>query len=216
MIKQINLITLFLCAGQEGPFYLINPSALLYIYYLLFTIYCIYSQLDGVGLCPLPGVHTLLSEHLAVSVAPQVLQRNPSCHYHHHSLWSSSSSLYYPTYHGAAAVCRCDTQLLEFIAAAQIQSWSGVIIIQHTSSASSWATFASVGKYKRRDAKMIVTSNCRYFHLKLELWSSGEGQARIGKGWPSRWKASKLKPEPRAYTKVGCHPPTTTTHRKSH
>ena len=39
MIKQINLITLFLCAGQEGPFYLINPSALLYIYYLLFTIY---------------------------------------------------------------------------------------------------------------------------------------------------------------------------------
>ena len=43
------------------------------------------------------------------------------------------------------------------------------------------------------------------------LWSSGEGQARIGKGWPLRQKASKLKPEPRAYTKVGCHPPTTTT-----
>ena len=39
------------------------------------------------------------------------------------------------------------------------------------------------------------------------LWSSGKGQARIGKGWLSRWKASKLKPEPRAYTKVGCHPP---------
>ena len=38
MIKQINLITLFLCAGQEGPFYLINPSALLYIYYLLSTV----------------------------------------------------------------------------------------------------------------------------------------------------------------------------------
>ena len=35
------------------------------------------------------------------------------------------------------------------------------------------------------------------------LWSSGEGQARIGKGWPLRGKASKLKPEPRAYIKVG-------------
>ena len=38
-----------------------------------------------------------------------------------------------------------------------------------------------------------------------------EAQARIGKGWPSRRKASKLKPLPRAYIKVGCHPPTTTT-----
>ena len=47
------------------------------------------------------------------------------------------------------------------------------------------------------------------------LWSSGEGQARIGKGWPLRRKASKLKPEPRAYTKVGCHPPPPPT-RKSH
>ena len=87
MIKQINLITLFLCAGQEGPFSLISPFALLYylhIYYLLSTIYCIYSQLDCVGLRPLPGVHTLLPEHLAVSVASQVLQGNPSCHHHHH------------------------------------------------------------------------------------------------------------------------------------
>ena len=33
--------------------------------------------------------------------------------------------------------------------------------------------------------------------------SSGEGQARIGKGWQSRRKASKLKPEPRAYTIFG-------------
>ena len=32
-----------------------------------------------------------------------------------------------------------------------------------------------------------------------------EAQARIGKGWQSRRKASKLKPSPRAYTKVGCH-----------
>ena len=39
---------------------------------------------------------------------------------------------------------------------------------------------------------------------------SCEAQARIGKGWPSRRKASKLKPLPRAYIKVGCHPPTTT------
>ena len=48
------------------------------------------------------------------------------------------------------------------------------------------------------------------------LWSSGEGQARIGKGWPLRRKASKLKPEPRAYIKVGCHhhPPTTTTTKR--
>ena len=42
-----------------------------------------------------------------------------------------------------------------------------------------------------------------------ELWSYCEAQARIGKGWPSRQKASKLKALPRAYIKVGCHPPTT-------
>ena len=36
------------------------------------------------------------------------------------------------------------------------------------------------------------------------MWSSGKGQARIGKGWPSRRKATKLKPLLRAYTKVGC------------
>ena len=41
------------------------------------------------------------------------------------------------------------------------------------------------------------------------MWSSGEGQARIGKGWQSRQKASKLKPEPRAYIKVGIDMPTT-------
>ena len=35
-----------------------------------------------------------------------------------------------------------------------------------------------------------------------------EAQARIGKGWPLRRKASKLKALPRAYIKVGCHPPT--------
>ena len=33
-----------------------------------------------------------------------------------------------------------------------------------------------------------------------------QGRARKGKGWPVRQKASKLKPLPRAYTKVGCHP----------
>ena len=39
---------------------------------------------------------------------------------------------------------------------------------------------------------------------------SCEAQARIGRGWPSRRKGSKLKALPRAYIKVGCHPPTTT------
>ena len=43
--------------------------------------------------------------------------------------------------------------------------------------------------------------------IELILCSSGEGQERIGKGWPLRWKASKLKPKPRAYTKVSCNPP---------
>ena len=48
----------------------------------------------------------------------------------------------------------------------------------------------------------------------LRIWlSSGKGQARIGKGWPSGRKASKLKPLRRAYTKVGCHPPPPTTHK---
>ena len=40
-----------------------------------------------------------------------------------------------------------------------------------------------------------------------------EAQARIGKGWPSRRKALKLKALPRAYTKFGCHPPPATTHQ---
>ena len=121
MIKQINLITLFLCAGQEGPFYLINPSALLYIYYLLFTIYCIYSQLDCVGLCPLPGVHTLLPEHLAVSVAPQVLQGNPSCHYHHHS------------HHHNHHHCHITPPIMELqpFAAATLSSWSSLQLLRY-------------------------------------------------------------------------------------
>ena len=36
-----------------------------------------------------------------------------------------------------------------------------------------------------------------------------EAQAMIGKGWPSRRKAAKPKPLPKAYIKVGCHLPTT-------
>ena len=55
--------------------------------------------------------------------------------------------------------------------------------------------------------------------LSIFLWSSGKGQARIGKGWQSRRKASKLEPLPRAYTKFGCPTflptTTTTTTRKS-
>ena len=39
----------------------------------------------------------------------------------------------------------------------------------------------------------------------------GHLRVTIGKEWQSRRKASKLKPLPRAYTKVGCHPPTPTT-----
>ena len=42
------------------------------------------------------------------------------------------------------------------------------------------------------------------------LWSSGEGQARVGKEWQSRQKASKLKAEPRAYIKIGLPPSTRT------
>ena len=46
-----------------------------------------------------------------------------------------------------------------------------------------------------------------------------EAQARVRQGsardGPIRRKALKLKPEPRAYIKVGCHHPPTTT-RKSH
>ena len=73
----------------------------------------------------------------------------------------------------------------------------------------------------------INSSNCSskyccgvnwHVHTMYILWSSGKGQARIGKGWPLRWKASKLKPLPRAYTKVGCHhpPPPPPPTRKSH
>ena len=184
MIKQINLITLFLCAGQKGPFSLINPSAPLYylhIYYLhiyyLLCIYCIYSQLDCVGLRPLPGVHTLLPEHLAVSVASQVLQGNPSCHHHHHHC-DHHHPILSPTYHGAAAVCRCDTQLLEFIAAAEIQSWSGVMITQHTSSASSWAYLCQCWKIQKKRCQ----DDC---HFELQILSS---KIRISLQFPIRVK----------------------------
>ena len=76
--------------------------------------------------------------------------------------------------------------------------------------------------WTHHESKMSFTFPCFFLginqlSLKSKLWSSGEGQARICKGWQSRQKASKLKPLPRAYTKVGCHPPpppptTTTTH----
>ena len=69
--------------------------------------------------------------------------------------------------------------------------------------------------------KCTVQCHFSRLHLKImikiyltKLWSSGKGQARIGKGWQSRWKASKLKPLPRAYTKVGCHHPPPPTHPK--
>ena len=54
---------------------------------------------------------------------------------------------------------------------------------------------------------VIDDSNCitECFNNFVILWSSGKGQARMGKGWLSRRKVSKLKPLPRAYIKVGCH-----------
>ena len=48
------------------------------------------------------------------------------------------------------------------------------------------------------------------------LWSSGKGQARKGKGWQSRRKASKLKTLPWAYTKFGYPPSHHLPTRKSH
>ena len=60
-------------------------------------------------------------------------------------------------------------------------------------------------------AVVATVSGGSYFYLvpvivKLRQ-GSGKGQARMGKGWPLRQKASKLKPLPRAYIKVGCHLP---------
>ena len=49
-------------------------------------------------------------------------------------------------------------------------------------------------------------------YLTREALKYCDAQARIGKGWPSRQKASKLKALPRAYIKVGRHLPTTTRH----
>ena len=50
--------------------------------------------------------------------------------------------------------------------------------------------------------------------VKVVTKSSGKGQARIDKGLPLRRKALKVKPLPRAYIKVGCYnPPTTTTNK---
>ena len=67
--------------------------------------------------------------------------------------------------------------------------------------------------------KLTCCTSVLYFIYFIFLWSSGKGQARIGKGWQSRWKASKLKPLPRAYIKVGCHhhpPPPPPPTQKSH
>ena len=53
--------------------------------------------------------------------------------------------------------------------------------------------------------------------VQIYTFVNSEAQARVrqgsAKGWSLRRKASKLKLEPRAYTKVGCHHPPT---RKSH
>ena len=77
-----------------------------------------------------------------------------------------------------------------------------------------WIRFIFWGIYKlipriKKLLKFLSKLNCKqYFYCLLWfLWSSGKGQARMGKGWPLRRKALKLKPLPRAYTKVGCHHP---------
>ena len=187
MIKQINLITLFLCAGQKGPFSLINPSAPLYylhiyylhIYYLLYLLYLLTAWLCWPPPSPrgphsAPGTPGCQCRVPGTSGEP-VLSSSSS------SLWSSSSSslsILSPTYHGAAAVCRCDTQLLEFIAAAEIQSWSGVMITQHTSSASSWAYLCQCWKIQKKRCQ----DDC---HFELQILSS---KIRISLQFPIRVK----------------------------
>ena len=86
-----------------------------------------------------------------------------------------------------------------------------------------WIRFIFWGIYKlipriKKLLKFLSKLNCKqYFYCLLWfLWSSGKGQARMGKGWPLRRKALKLKPLPRAYTKVGCHHPLPTTRKSNY
>ena len=87
------------------------------------------------------------------------------------------------TDHRAAAIGRRHAELLQLVAAAEIQSWRRRLLqgnyvkwrgrgkLELTNgqiclSTSFLVTFASIREYKGRDAKMIVISNCSYFHLK--------------------------------------------------
>ena len=60
--------------------------------------------------------------------------------------------------------------------------------------------------------QIILSKSGTYFNLHICYCEAQarvrQGSARNGKEWQSRRKASKLKPLPRAYIKVGCHPPT--------
>ena len=59
-------------------------------------------------------------------------------------------------------------------------------------------------------ASFAMADSRHYRHtFGQKLKSFCEAQARMGKGWPFRQKVSKLKALPRAYVKVGCHPPPT-------
>ena len=59
------------------------------------------------------------------------------------------------------------------------------------------------GRLTGRQACAVESAARRFAKVVISIVKLRRGQARIGKGWPLRRKASKLKPEPRAYIKVG-------------
>ena len=77
-----------------------------------------------------------------------------------------------------------------------------------TNASVNFIIYLALGRKFRKSASQTFafvcgSVSCHLNFLFYILWSSGKGQARIGKGWPLRRKASKLKPLPRAYTKFG-------------
>ena len=75
-----------------------------------------------------------------------------------------------------------------------------------------WASIRTAFPTIRTLFKMVRLNNSLLI-VKLRQGSGKvrQGKARKGKDG-ERWKALKLKPLPRAYTKVGCHPPPPPTH----
>ena len=114
----------------------------------------------GVGLGVVSVSQLLLSEHLTVSVSSQIFERNSSNH------------------DTAGLRCR-HAQLLQLIAAAQIQACSRKLDISYDKQINVF-TSASVREHEGGDAKIIIIPNSGNLHLKQNWFHSIVDRFQIG------------------------------------